>query len=160
MATNRKKRRRRVQPRFYVIISIFILLVLTLIALIIWGLIVPAIKEKQRQKDFEIAVAQQQTQFEDEVNKNPEGYIDVVQPTISYDDFKEGATIPPVPTPIPTPTPTPRPTPYMVAESNPELYGFVPHLQVGASFENGASVGGEEVALHGEGAGGHHFGKR
>jgi outer membrane protein assembly factor BamB len=130
MATKKKKRRRRVQPRFYVIISVFVLLVLTLIALIIWGLIVPAIKEKQRQKDFEIAVEQQKSAFEDEVNKNPEGYIDVVRPTISYEDFKEGATIPPVPTPIPTPTPTPRPTPHVVAESNPEHYGFVPHLMV------------------------------
>ncbi len=130
MATKKKKRRRRVQPRFYVIISVFVLLVLTLIALSIWGLIVPAIKEKQRQKDFEIAVQQQKSAFEDEVNKNPEGYIDVVQPTISYEDFKDGATIPPVPTPIPTPTPTPRPTPHVVAESNPEHYGFVPHLMV------------------------------
>ena len=130
---HKKKRRRRVQPRFYVIVSIFALLVLVLIALIAWtvvGCIQDNREEKERHNQFLVEEARLQSEYAEMVNQNPEGYADVVRPTISYEDFKAGATLPPVPTPIPTPTPTPRPTPYMVAESNPEHYGFVPHLMV------------------------------
>ena len=121
------------QPRFYVIVSIFALLVLVLIALIAWtvvGCIQDNREEKERHNQFLVEEARLQSEYAEMVNQNPEGYADVVRPTISYEDFKAGATLPPVPTPIPTPTPTPRPTPYMVAESNPEHYGFVPHLMV------------------------------
>ena len=129
MAQHKKKRKRRVQPRFYVIISVFILLVLVLFILIGWT-VFSCIKENRMRDQFMIEEERLRSEYADEVNKNPDRYVDVVRPTISYDEFKNGATIPPLPTPIPTPTPTPRPTPHMVADSNPELYGFVPHLQV------------------------------
>ncbi len=151
MATNKKKKRRRVQPRFYVIVSAFAVLLIVLIVLIIllvMSCVESAAVEREEQRlreQFAAEEQQRQAAYEEEVQKNPERYIDVVLPTISYDDYKGGATIPPLPTPIPTPEPTPRPTPYVIAESNPEQYGFVPHLQVGGSFENGAYSGGEEV---------------
>lgn len=126
---NKKKRRRRVQPRFYVIVSIFLLLVLVLIALITWT-VIGCVQENRTHNQFMIEEERLRSEYEDEVSKNPDRYVDVVRPTISYEEFKNGATIPPLPTPIPTPTPTPRPTPHMVADSNPEQYGFVPHLQV------------------------------
>ena len=151
MATNKKKKRRRVQPRFYVIISIFILLLLVLIVLAAWtvaGCILDNQEEQRLRTEFELAEQQQQSAYLAAASENPEGYVDVVRPTISWEDFREGATIPPVPTPIPTPTPTPRPTPHMVLESNPEHYGFVPHLEVGATFKDGASVGGEEISAN------------
>ncbi len=129
MAQHKKKRKRRVQPRFYVIISVFFLLVLVLFILIGWT-VVSCIKENRMHDRFMIEEERLRSEYAEEVNKNPDRYVDVVRPTISYDEYKNGATIPPLPTPIPTPTPTPRPTPYMVADSNPEMYGFVPHLQV------------------------------
>ncbi|MBR6040830.1 MAG: pyrrolo-quinoline quinone [Clostridia bacterium] len=148
MTQKKKKRRRRVQPRFYVIISIFVLLLLMLIGLIIWtavSCVQERREEQERHNQFLIEEERLQAEYNAQVQENPEGYVDVVRPTISYEEFVNGATLPPVPTPIPTPTPTPRPTPYMVADSNPEKYGFVPHLQVGGRFENGAYSGGEEV---------------
>lgn len=144
----KKKRRRKVQPRFYVIISIFALLVLVLIALIVWttvSCVNERREEQERHNQFLIEEERLQAEYNAQVQENPEGYENVARPTISYEDYVNGATLPPVPTPIPTPTPTPRPTPYMIAESNPEQYGFVPHLQVGGKFENGAYSGGEEV---------------
>jgi outer membrane protein assembly factor BamB len=144
----KKKRRRRVQPRFYVIISIFALLVLVLIALIVWttiSCIQERNEERERHNQFLIEEERLQAEYNAQVQDNPEGYQNVARPTISYEDYVNGATIPPVPTAIPTPTPTPRPTPYMVADSNPEKYGFVPHLQVGGQYENGVYSGGEDV---------------
>ena len=131
---HRKKRRRKVQPRFYVIVSIFALLILVLFALIAWtviGCVRDNREEQERYNQFLIEEERLQSEYAENVSQNPDGYADVVRPTISYEDFKNGATLPPVPTPIPTPTPTPRPTPYMVADSNPEQYGFVSHLKVG-----------------------------
>ena len=101
----KKKRRRRVQPRFYVIITMFIVLILLLVFLIVflsrWACI-----NMQREDGYE---------------------------PVGFTDFVKGVTPAPTPTPTPTPTPeptpTPRPTPYMVAASNPEQYGFVPHLE-------------------------------
>ncbi len=133
---NKRRKRRKVQPRFYVIITIFIVLILTLIALVVWTVtscIQENRAEEERHNQFLIEEQQLQSAYAEEISKNPEGYVDVVRPTISYEEFKNGATIPPLPTPIPTPTPTPIPTPYMVAESNPEHYGFVPHLEVDGS---------------------------
>ena len=144
----RKKRRRKIQPRFYVIVSIFALLVLILIGLIIWtvsGCIRENREEQERHNQVLIEEERLQSEFNEQVSQNPEGYENVARPTISYEDYVAGATLPPVPTPIPTPTPTPRPTPYVVADSNPEQYGFVPHLQVGGQFSGGAYSGGEEV---------------
>ncbi len=129
----KKKRRRKVQPRFYVIISIFALLVLVLIALIAWttiSCIQERREEQERHNQFLVEEERLQAEYNAQVQENPEGYENVARPTISYEDYVNGATIPPVPTPIPTPTPTPRPTPYVVADSNPDHYGFVPHLQV------------------------------
>ncbi len=130
---HKKKRRRRVQPRFYVIISLFIVLVLVLIALIAWtviGCVQEQRAEEERHNRFLTEEQRLQEEYAQQVQENPDRYENVARPTISYEDYVNGATIPPVPTPIPTPEPTPRPTPYMVAESNPELYGFVPHLMV------------------------------
>lgn len=145
---NRKKRRRRVQPRFYVIVSIFALLLLMLIGLIIWTTVSCAQEkreEQERRNQFLIEEERLEAEYNAQVQDNPDGYENVVRPTISYEEYVNGATLPPVPTAIPTPTPTPRPTPYMIADSNPEKYGFAPHLQVGGRFENGAYTGGEEV---------------
>ncbi len=142
---NKKKRKRRVQPRFYVIISIFTLLILVLFFLIAVT-IVGCVHENRTREQFRIEEERLQAEYADEVNKNPDRYVDVVRPTISYEEFKNGATIPPVPTPIPTPTPTPRPTPHMVADSNPEQYGFVPHLQVnGQDFVANSYVREEQI---------------
>ena len=145
MGSNQKKRKKRIQPRFYVIVTLFALLVIALIVLIA-ALVTTCIQdqdqkreEQQRQAEFEQAQAQMQQEFEDAVSKDPEGYIDVVPPTISYDEYVNGATIPPIPTPVPTPEPTPNPTPYMIAKSNPEQYGFVPHLEVNGSEINANS---------------------
>ena len=104
--THKKKKRRRVQPRFYVIVTMFIVLILLLIFLIVflarWACI-----NVQRDEGYE---------------------------PVTFSDFVKGATPAPTPTPTPSPTPeptpTPKPTPYMVAASNPEQYGFVPHLMV------------------------------
>ena len=148
MTQQHRKKKRKIQPRFYVIVSIFALLVLVLIALIIWtvsGCIRENREEQERHNQFLIEEERLQSEYNQQVSQNPEGYADVVRPTISYEEYVNGATIPPVPTPIPTPTPTPRPTPYMVSDSNPEQYGFVPHLQVGGQFTGGAYSGGEEV---------------
>ena len=106
---HKKKRRRRVQPRFYVIITMFLVLILLLVFLIVilsrW-----ACTNMQREEGFE---------------------------PVAFSDFVKGVTPAPTPTPTPTPTPeptpTPKPTPYMVLASNPEQYGFVPHLMVDGS---------------------------
>ena len=45
----------------------------------------------------------------------------------------------PAPTPTPTPTPTPKPTPRFVDSSNPNRYGYVPHLQVDGQEVDAAS---------------------
>ena len=45
----------------------------------------------------------------------------------------------PAPTPTPTPTPTPKPTPRFVDSSNPNRYGYVPHLQVDGKEVDAAS---------------------
>ena len=107
--TNKKKRRRKVQPRFYVIITMFIVLIL-LLAFLIGFLIRWACVNMERQEGME---------------------------PVAFSDFVKGATPAPTPTPTPTPTPeptpTPKPTPYMVQASNPEQYGFVPHLEVDGS---------------------------
>lgn len=129
---HKKKRRRRVQPRFYVIISIFILLVLVLVALVVWT-VGSCIAERRNEERFQDQIKQRQDAFNEEVRENPEAYSGVELESITYEQYKSGTTIPPVPTPIPTPTPTPRPTPHRVADSNPEQYGFVPHLQVEGS---------------------------
>ncbi len=129
----KKKRRRKVQPRFYVIISIFALLVLVLIALIAWttiSCIQERREEQERHNQFLVEEERLQAEYNAQVQENPDGYANVARPTISYEDYVNGATIPPVPTPIPTPTPTPRSTPHVVADSNPDHYGFVPHLEV------------------------------
>lgn len=131
--THRKKKRRRVQPRFYVIVSIFALLVLVLIALIAWtaiSCIQERREEQERHNQFLIEEERLQAEYNAQVQENPDGYANVARPTITYEDYVNGATIPPVPTPIPTPTPTPRPTPYKVADSNPDHFGFVPHLEI------------------------------
>ena len=145
---HKKKKRRRVQPRFYVIITVFVLLVLVLIALIIgliWSCAAQKRADEERHNLFLQEEERRRAEYESEVSKNPDGYVDVVRPTISYEEYVNGATIPPIPTPIPTPVPTPQPTPHPIAESNPEQYGFVPHLQIGGEFQNGAYSGGEEI---------------
>ena len=126
---HKKKRRRKVQPRFYVIVTIFILLILTLIGLLIWlG------KEAADKCAYEREVQKRQEALASAKAQNPEGYdgVDYVPP--SWDDYKNGATMPPqpteVPSPTPEPTPTPAPTPYMIAESDPKQYMFVPHLEI------------------------------
>jgi outer membrane protein assembly factor BamB len=126
---HKKKRKKRIQPRFYVIISIFLLLVLILIVLIVWT-VGSCIAERRNEEQFRNQIKERQDAFNEEVRDNPSGYSGVELETITYEEYKSGKTIPPVPTPIPTPTPTPKPTPHMVADSNPEQYGFVPHLQV------------------------------
>ena len=107
--THKKKRRRKVQPRFYVIITMFIVLILLLVFLIVF-LARWACTNIQREEGYE---------------------------PVAFSDFVKGVTPAPTPTPTPSPTPeptpTPKPTPYMVAASNPEQYGFVPHLQVEGS---------------------------
>lgn len=130
---HRRKKRRRVQPRFYVIVSIFALLVLVLIALIAWtaiSCIQERREEQERHNQFLIEEERLQSEYNAQVQENPEGFENVARPTISYEDYVKGATIPPVPTPIPTPTPTPRATPRAVADSNPDHFGFVPHLEI------------------------------
>ena len=99
--THKKKRRRKVQPRFYVIITMFIVLIL-LLAFLIGFLIRWTCVNMGREDGYE---------------------------PVAFSDFVKGATPAPTPSPTPEPTPTPKPTPYMVAESNPEKYGFVPHLE-------------------------------
>ncbi len=105
----KKKRRRRVQPRFYVIITMFLVLILLLVFLIVF-LARWACMNMERQEGYE---------------------------PVAFGDFVKGVTPAPTPTPTPTPTPeptpTPKPTPYMIAASNPEQYGFVPHLEVDGS---------------------------
>ena len=120
--THKKKKRRKVQPRFYVIITMFLVLIL-LLAFLIGFLARWACVNMGREE-----------------GTDPVGFGDFVI---------KGATPAPTPTPTPSPTPeptpTPKPTPHVVAESNPEQYGFVPHLQVGGEFIKGAYSGGEEV---------------
>ena len=89
---HKKKRRRKVQPRFYVIVTIFILLILTLIGLLIWlG------KEAADKCAYEREVQKQQEARASAKAQNPEGYdgVDYVPP--SWDDYKNGATMPPQP---------------------------------------------------------------
>mgnify|MGYP003294321111 CR=1 FL=1 len=107
MAQHKKKRKRRVQPRFYVIISVFILLVLVLFILIGWT-VFSCIKENRMRDQFMIEEERLRSEYADEVNKNPDRYVDVVRPTISYDEFKNGATIPPLPTRLPSRRTRPR----------------------------------------------------
>ena len=126
---HKKKRRRKVQPRFYVIVSIFIVLILTLIVLL-----AVLIRESMKKCDYDAARRQAAESFASAKAQNPDKYdgVDYVVP--SWEDYKNGATIPPqpteVPTPEPTPVPTPVPTPYMIAESDPKQYMFVPHLEI------------------------------
>ncbi len=126
---HKKKRRRKVQPRFYVIVSIFIVLILTLIVLL-----AVLIRESMKKCDYDAARRQAEESFASAKAQNPDKYdgVDYVVP--SWEDYKNGATIPPhpteVPTPEPTPVPTPVPTPYMIAESDPKQYMFVPHLEI------------------------------
>lgn len=140
MAQNKKKRRKKVQPRFYVIITVFLVLILTLIGLIIWLIAEYAGQHGKCAYDREVKA------YED-----IEDYV-----PISYDEYKNGATMrpavtetpPPTPTPEPTPEPTPRVTPHVVAESNPEQYAVVPHIEIGGSFVGGAYSGGEEISAN------------
>ena len=160
--TNRKKKRRRVQPRFYVIISVFALLILVLIGLGVYG-VVTWIDLKNREEAEQIAQSERRSEYDQMVEEwhrqedvvsgvtpSPAGSTDpnvgediigsvtpgpTQTPPISWEEYNNGATFPPPP----TPTPTPRPTPYMVAESNPEQYGFVPHLEV-----NGEEIDAKE----------------
>ena len=107
--THKKKKRRKVQPRFYVIVTMFVVLIL-LLAFLIGFLIRWTCVNMGREEGTD---------------------------PVAFSDFISGATPLPTPTPSPTPTPeptpTPKPTPHMVAESNPEKYGYVPHLEVGGS---------------------------
>ncbi len=130
---HKKRKRRRVQPRFYVIVSIFALLLLVLVVLIAWtaiSCIQEHREEQERHNQFLIEEERLRAEYDAQVQENPEGYENVSRPTITYEDYVKGATIPPVPTAIPTPTPTPRPTPHVVADSNPDHFGFVPHLEI------------------------------
>ena len=129
---HKKKRRRKVQPRFYVIVTIFILLILTLIGLMIW--LIAEYAGSTGKCAYDAARKEAEQAFASAKAQNPDKYegVDYVVP--SYDDYKNGATMPPAPTEIPTPTPEPTPTPaatpYMIAESDPNQYMFVPHLEV------------------------------
>ena len=145
---HKKKRRRKVQPRFYVIITIFIVLILTLIGLMIW--LVAEYAGSKGRCQFEKEADKAKQAFESAKAQNPDKYdgVDYVIP--SWEDYKNGATIPPQPTEIPTPTPepTPAPTPHMIAESDPKQYMFVPHLEVdGDSFEANSYRRSEEIVF-------------
>lgn len=107
--THKKKKRRKVAPRFYVIVGMFLILILLLVFLIVF-LTRWACVNMQREEGYE---------------------------PVTISDFVKGVTPAPTPSPTPSPTPeptpTPKPTPHVVAASNPEQYGFVPHLEVEGS---------------------------
>ncbi len=121
---HKKKRRRKVQPRFYVIITMFIVLILLLIFLLAF-LVRWACVNMNRDEGLE---------------------------PVAFSDFVKGATPAPTPTPTPSPTPeptpTPKPTPYMVAASNPEQYGYVPHIEVdGTEIAANSYTRAEQIAF-------------
>ena len=57
----------------------------------------------------------------------------------------------PTATPVPTPTPTPKPTPHYEENSNPERYGYVPHLQVNGKEVDAGSYTRQEKITFGDG---------
>ena len=52
----------------------------------------------------------------------------------------------------PTPSPTPKPTPHYVGNSNPERYGYVPHLQVEGKEVDAGSYRRQEKIEFGDGS--------
>lgn len=114
----KKKRRRKVKPRFYVIVGLFLLVIILLLTLLIslisWMACTDCGEHPSSCEGEETVEAEQ--------SQKP-GFFEMLFATATPSPS-------PTPSPTPTPTPTPRPTPYFVAESNPEQYGFVPHVEV------------------------------
>ena len=134
MATKKKKHKRRkrliIHPRFFLVVA---LLALALGVLVL--LIVSILSGGSGSKSEQI----QSTE-----GKKSGGIFQIFA--------KETPTPTPSPTPtatpVPTATPTPKPTPYYLESSNPERYGYVPHLQVdGKDVDPGSYKRQEEISF-------------
>ena len=128
MATKKKKHKKRrrliVHPRFFLVLALLILalgvLILLLVSLFSGG------SSGQSGAPIQSTESQQKKGgiFSFLVRETP-------TPTPSPT---------PTPTPVPTPSPTPKPTPHFVESSNPERYGYVPHLWVGDKELEGKEI--------------------
>ncbi|MDY2983199.1 MAG: pyrrolo-quinoline quinone [Eubacteriales bacterium] len=110
----KKSRRRKLvfKPRFYAVLAVFVV-ALGLLFLLIATLLMGGSRNEQQVQGGQPEQTEQGS------------WIKQLFSTASPTPTPE-----PTPTPVPTPSPTPEPTPYCVAESNPEKYGYVGHIEV------------------------------
>ena len=124
MATKKKRCKKRkliVHPRFFLVLALLVLALGVLILLIVS--ILSGGKSDQTEQ-IQSTEGQKKTGiFQIFVKETP-------TPTPSPS---------PTPSPEPTPSPTPKPTPHYVESSNPERYGYVPHLEVDGKEINAGS---------------------
>lgn len=125
---NTKKRHRKVviQPRFYLVLAIFVIVLILLIALI-WS----------------ILAAPSSGDGGEVTHSNPfSGLFATATPTAT-----------PTPTFTPTPSPTPEPTPHAIDSTKPENYGYTVHLEVdGADVVPGSYLRSEAISFDDGGA--------
>lgn len=101
-----KRRKLIIKPRFYAVLAIFVV-ALGMLLLLIASLLMGGDSNSQ----------QAQTEKEG-------GLISQI-----FGGATPTPTAEPTATPTPSPSPTPEPTPYCVADSNPEKYGYVGHIE-------------------------------
>ena len=135
MATKKKKHKKRrrliVHPRFFLVVALLVLAISVLVLLLIS--ILSGGSSGQTSDPIQSTEGQKKSGIFQIFAK------ETATPTPSPT---------PTPTPVPTPTPTPKPTPHYVDSSNPERYGYVPHLQVdGKETDAGRFVREDEISF-------------